>query len=155
MKETGVIGALYGFGMSTLWMGFLIPLYAVGHGFGWLASMSFLLPVPIAWRVSRRLWERASLRGMRDRLRKRRFVPGRSIRRSFGAGFGLGFTLIFLQALLTWFMTPASSFGLELLIDAYHATLGGLASGGLATLLAPLLRRGVPETSALTHSDEP
>lgn len=154
MRETGKLGALYGLGIGSLWMTCLIPLYAIEHGFGWLAGLSFLLPVPFAWRTGRRLWERASLAGMKDlgrrpSLRKRVRTMMRSVFRSFSAGFGFGFTLVFLQALITWFMTPAPTIFQELLWDAYHATLAGTVSGAMGVMLAPLVGRSAPSPTNL------
>lgn len=157
MRETGKLGALYGLGIGSLWMTMLIPLYAIEHGFGWLAGLSFLLPVPIAWRTGRRLWERAALAGMKDlgrrpTLRRRMRTMFRSIFRSFSAGFGFGFTLVFLQALITWFMTPAPTLLQELLWDAYHATLAGTVSGTMGMMLAPLIGRSAPSNTPLLPS---
>lgn len=152
IKEAGVVGSLYGLGIASLWMGWLIPLYAFGHGFGWWAA-AFLLPAPFAFGAARRSWQRAALSTMRQRLRRRGNAG--ALRRSFAAGFGFGFLLVFLQALLTWFMTPAPTFGQELLIDAWHATLGGLLSGTLSTVLAPVIGRLPGRNSgALVPRDE-
>lgn len=149
LRATGKFGANFGLALGALWMSVLMPLYAVAHGFGWAASMAFLLPVPIAWRFGRKLWERASLQGMRDlgkrpSLRKRMRTAVRSVARSFGAGFAFGFTLVFLQALITWFMTPAPTFTEELLIDAFHGSLAGTVTGTFSMLLAPLVGRQAP-----------
>lgn len=149
MRETGKLGALFGLGISSLWMTWLIPLYALGHGFGWLAALAFLLPVPIAWKLGRRLWEQAALAGMRDlgrrpTLRRRLRTLMRGLFRSFGAGFGFGFTLVFLQALITWFMTPAPTLVEELLIDAFHGGLAGTVTGAMGMLLGPLVARPMP-----------
>ncbi len=149
MRATGKFGANFGLALGALWMSVLMPLYAVAHGFGWLASMAFLLPVPVAWRFGRRLWERAAVRGMRDlgkrpSLRKRMRTAMRSVARSFSAGFGFGFGLVFLQALITWFMTPAPTLIEELLIDAFHGSIAGLVTGSFSMLLAPLIGRQAP-----------
>ncbi len=160
IRETGRLGATYGMGMGTMWMAWLLPTYALGHGFGWLAAASFLLAVPLAWRVGRRSWERAALAGMVDTGRKpsprRRFRSfGRGVFRSFAAGYSFGFTLVFLQALMTWFMTPAPTLAMELLLDLYHGAVAGLISGGMSVILAPLASRKVPDaTEALpAHLD--
>lgn len=150
MRITGKLGTLFGLGLSSFWMAWLLPVYALYHGFGWVAAMTFLLPIPIAWRVGRRLWEKAALAGMKDlgkrpSLRRRVKTAFRSIARSFGAGFGFGFTLVFLQALITYFMTPAPTLIAELMIDGFHATLAGLISGGMGVMLAPLVGRPAPE----------
>jgi hypothetical protein len=138
MRATGKFGANFGLALGALWMSVLMPLYAVAHGFGWLASMAFMLPVPMAWRFGRRLWERAAVKGMRD-LGKR---P--SLRKRITAGFGFGFALVFLQALITWFMTPAPTLIEEILIDAFHGSIAGTVTGVFSMLLAPLVGRQAP-----------
>lgn len=149
MRITGKLGATFGLGLGTFWMAWLLPTYAVGHGFGWLAAATFLLPVPIAWKFGRWLWEQASLAGMRDlgtrpSLRKRLNVVFRSMFRAFNAGFGFGFSLVFLTTLITWFMTPAPTLAAELLSDAYHGSVAGLITGFMSMMLAPLVGRGIP-----------
>jgi hypothetical protein len=149
MRATGKFGANFGLALGALWMSVLMPLYAVAHGFGWLASMAFVLPVPMAWRFGRKLWERAAVKGMRDlgkhpSLRKRMRTAVRSVARSFGAGFGFGFALVFTQALITWFMTPAPTLILELLIDARDGFWAGIITGFFSMLLAPLVGRQAP-----------
>ncbi len=150
MRITGRLATVFGLSLSTFWLAWLIPLYAIGHGFGWLAGLSFLLPIPIAWRVGTRLWERAALLGMKD-MGKRPSVARRvrtairSLWRSFGAGFGFGFTLVFLQTLITWFMTPADTFLAELLFDAKDACVGGTLTGTMSVMLAPLVARARPQ----------
>ena len=153
MRETGTMGALVGLGLGSIWMSWLMKIYAVDHGFGWLTASLFLLPVPIAWYVGRKMWERAALQGMKDhvgRLTVRKRVRGffRALGRSFGAGFGFGFTLVFLQALLTWPLTPAPTLGLELLYDFSHATILGTMFGLMGTMLAPMIGRAAPEERA-------
>jgi len=149
MRVTGKLGATFGLGLGTFWMAWLLPTYAVGHGFGWLAAATFLLPVPLAWKFGRRLWEQASLAGMRDlgerpSLRKRLNVVFRSMFRAFNAGFGFGFSLVFLTTLITWFMTPAPTLAAELLSDAWLGSIAGLVTGSMSMMLAPLVGRGVP-----------
>jgi hypothetical protein len=151
MRATGQLGTLFGLSLSMFWMALLIPLYALGHGFGWLAASTFLLPIPLAWRFGRKLWEQASLAGMRDLgrspgLQRRMKVGLRSMFRAFNAGFGFGFALVFLQTLITWFMTPAPTFAAELLADASDASVAGVIIGSMSAMLAPLVARGVPGT---------
>ncbi len=125
---------------STSWLVWLVPLYALGHGFGWFAAMAFLLPIPIAWKVSRRLYQGAAIESIRDANRSstvRRWVG--SAARTFGAGFGFGFTLLFLQGLISWFMTPAPSLAMELFLDGFYALIAGTVSGTTSLLLAPLI----------------
>ncbi len=157
MRITGRLGATFGLGLGSFWLAWLLPTYAIGHGFGWLAASAFLLPVPLAWRFGRRLWEQASVAGMRDlgerpSMRKRLAVVGRSLFRSFNAGFGFGFSLVFLNALVTWFMTPAPTLAIELLTDGYQASVAGVISGGLSMMLAPIVQRSLPSPNSDGHS---
>lgn len=149
MRVTGRLGSVFGLGLGSLWLAWLLPTYAVGHGFGWLAAASFLLPVPIAYKVGRKLWESASLAGMRDlgerpSFKKRLAVMARSMFRAFNAGFGFGFTLVFLTTLITWFMTPAPTLLAELMLDLRDGAIIGTFTGTISMVLAPLIGRGIP-----------
>lgn len=149
MRLTGRLGSVFGMGLGSFWLAWLLPTYAVGHGFGWLAASAFMLPVPIAWKVGRKLWERASVAGMRDlgqrpSFRKRLNVMGRSLFRAFNAGFGFGFSLVFLTTLITWFMTPAPTLAAELLFDLRDGAMIGTITGCVSMMLAPLVARGIP-----------
>lgn len=138
-------GASLNLAASAPWLLWLIPLYALGHGFGWLAALAFLLPVPIAWGVAQRLFEDAAIESIHDAEHEgesplgslQRWTGGTA--RSFVAGFGFGFTLLFLQGLISWFMTPESSLMMELFLDAYNATVGGLVSGSVSMLVSPII----------------
>lgn len=153
MRRTGKLGATLTMTAGAFWMAGLVSLYATAHGFGWLAASAYLLPIPIAWKVGRRLWERASLAGMASLGRKpsaaRRlahFLP--SMFHSFFAGFGMAFTLVFLQGLISWFMTPAPTLLLELLFDVELALQLGVVGGVVTTALAPLVNQAIPERDA-------
>lgn len=153
MREAGLIGVIVCMSVSSLWMSWLFTTYAAFHGLSWLATSLFLLPLPIAWFVGRHMWERAALQGMKDNVGKptlRKRVRGffRGIGRSFGAGFGFGFTLVFLQALITWFFTPAPTFALELFFDFADATVWGTISGFMGMMLGPIVSRPAPEPKA-------
>lgn len=160
MRKAGKRGAVWGMGFGAAWTAFWTSIYAVEHGFGWLAASSFLLPVPFAWRVARRLYEKAALRGMRDlgaapSPRERATGLVRSAGRGFVAGFGFGFALVFLQGLVTWFMTPAPTFAMELFLDARLAAAAGVLTGTMGAMLAPMLSRPVPprrEDGSLTET---
>ena len=150
IRETGLLGAMVGLGIGSIWTSELMWLFAVDHGFGWLASSIFLIPLPIAWYVGRRLWERASLQGMKDHagpLTARKRLRGftRAVGRSFTAGFGFGFTLVFLQALLSGFLDVAPTMSLELLTDLRDGVLIGTMMGLMGVMLGPLVGRPPPE----------
>ncbi len=153
MRETGLLGSVVSMSVASLWMSWLFKAYAVILGFGWLAASAFLLPIPLAWFIGRRLWENAAVQGMKDHMgamtpRKRVRGFAMALVRSFGAGFGFGFTLMFLQALITWFMTPADTLFLELMYDLYDGIVMGTMTGVMGTMLAPLVGRPAPEENA-------
>lgn len=145
VRRSSQVAATTNLAAASPWILWLVPLYAAGHGFGWLAALTFLLPVPIAWMVARRLYEDAAIASLREANLEqergltptRRWISGAA--RSFTAGFGFGFTLLFLQGLISWFMTPAPTLAMELLLDAYLATVAGVFSGGVSMLAAPLI----------------
>lgn len=145
MRRNGRIGAIFNLSLSTGWLSILLPMYAVGHGFGWLAALTFLLPVPIAWKVARRAFERATLNTTKDAgdrsltLGQKLAILPRASLRTAAAGFAFGATLVFLQGLITWFMTPAPTLIEELLIDGLHALYAGSITGAASMALAPLL----------------
>lgn len=164
MRTTGKLGAAFGLGLGLLWLSTLVPFYAFAHGIG-LWALVFFLPLPLAWKVGQKLWEDAALAGMRDvgkrpTLRRRIRALARAIVRGFGAGFGFGFTLIFIQALMTWFFSAAPTLVAELASDTLHATIGGTVFGSFGMLLAPLIARGTPsaemeESRLLEGRDRP
>jgi hypothetical protein len=149
IRAAGKVGATTSLAIGAAWMSWLIPLYAIEHGFGWATSLAYLLPIPIAWKVGRRLWEKAALAGMKDNgssptLLRRMNAFRRSLVRTMIAGFGFGFTLVFLQGLISWFMTPAPTLGLELYLDAMIGAVGGLIAAAGSTVLTPLVSRPPP-----------
>lgn len=148
MKTTGRLGSAFGMGLALLMMSTFLPIYAVTYQVGLLALL-LLLPLPFAWRLGILLWEDAALGGMKDvgkkpTLKRRMRALGRAILRGFGAGFGFGFTLVFMQLLLTWFITPAPTLMAELAADTLDATRAGTVFGAFGMLLAPLISRGTP-----------
>lgn len=158
IRETGKVGAMISMGPGILWMAWLIPAYALQHGFGWLPALAYLLPVPLAWRTSRALFERSALAGMRDHHRgrsaRRRVLAWlRGAMRSYASGFALGFTLTFLQGLISWFMTPAPTLVQELIIDFAVGTWAGMFTGGIGVLLTPLVTRGAPSEEPLALTE--
>ncbi len=157
MKQTGLVASAGGLGVASVWMGaFLLPWYAFGHGFGWVAT-ALLLPVPIAWRVGRRMWERAALEGMKDlgpnptpQQQNRALALGMS--RGMVAGAATGFTLVFLQGLVSWFMTPAPTLALELIVDLYWASGAGVIGAAVGAMFGPLVARGAPTSASSVPS---
>ena len=153
MRETGTLGAMAGLGMAAMWLAGLMNYFATVEGIGWLASCVYLLPLPIAWSVSRRLWERAALQGMKDhvgQLTLRKCVRGfvRSLAWSFGAGFGFGFTLLLIQALISWFITPYGNIMGELGLALAYAVGAGTITGMMGTIMSPVIARPAPEPDA-------
>jgi hypothetical protein len=149
MKTTGKLGASFGMGLGLLWTSHVAWYFAVYLGLGWPAVLLMVLPVPLAWRVGTRLWEDASVGGMRDigkkpNLKRRFRALVKGLFRGFGAGFGFGFTLVFAQLLLSWFVSPAPTLAMELASDLSWATGCGMVGGTFGMLLAPLLAQGAP-----------
>lgn len=152
MKSTGFVGAMGGMTLGALWMSWLIPAYAYGWGFGWWAY-AYLIPVPFVWRWGRRLWERAALQGMKElgpnptqQQQLRTLSSG--MLRGMGAGAGMGFSLIFLQGLISWFMTPAPTLGAELVLDLLYGIWGAGVGATLGAVFGPLVGRAAPRVSA-------
>jgi hypothetical protein len=163
VRRTGRRGSILGLALAALWMTWLLPTYAFGHGFG-LFTLVFLLPLPLATRIGRQLWESAALEGMRHfgettTPAERTGALLRAAMGSFGAGFGFAFNLVFLQALLTWFMTPAPTLGIEVGLDIMTGLTAGLLGGSSAMVLAPLVAPQIPPGQLpylrLAERDEP
>jgi len=152
MKTTGLVGAAGGLALGSVWMGWLVPMYAIGWGFGWLPALAYLLPVPVAWKVGRRLWEKAALQGMKDlgpnptpQQQLRTLSAG--MLRGMAAGAGMGFTLVFLQGLVSWFMTPAPTLIHELVFDLVHGSMGAALGATVGAVFGPLVGRPAPNDS--------
>lgn len=151
MRTIGSLGAAFGLGLGFMWMSVFLPLFAAQQGLAWWQLLPLFLPIPVAWKVGSKLWEDASLAGMRDvgkrpSVRRRLRALGKSVVRGFGAGFGFGFTLLFLQGLMTYIfgLNPAPTLMAELASDAYVGTIAGAVSGTFGMLLAPMVARGAP-----------
>lgn len=127
----------------------LVQDYAVGFGFGYAAAGTYLLPLPLAWMVGRKLFQQGTLSVMKylggnpdsGRQMKSWF---RAMLASFGAGFGFAFTLTFIQGLISWFMTPAPTLWLELYMDVSNAIEAALKAGVVSSVMWPLLCRKAP-----------
>ncbi|MBX2811877.1 MAG: hypothetical protein KTR25_08705 [Myxococcales bacterium] len=149
IKATGLGASSGTMTMGAMWIAWLVHLYATGHGFGWLAASAYLLPVPLAWRVGRKLWESAALQGMKEL--GSRPTPNQQLRtlssgmvRGMMAGAATGFTLVFTQALISWFMTPAPTLLIELIIDLIHGTMGAVVGATIGAVFGPLVGRPAP-----------
>lgn len=152
IKTTGLIGASGGMALGAVWMSWLLPMYAIGHGFGWLAASAYLLPVPFAWSFGRRLWEKAALQGMKElgpnpspQQQLRTLSAG--MLRGMAAGAGMGFSLVFLQALISWFMTPADTIVQEIILDLVHGSMGAVLGATVGAVFGPLVGRAAPGSS--------
>jgi len=148
---TALVGSV-----GTAW---LMYEYAVGWGFGWLAAASFALPMPIAWAVSRKTFQKGAARimgflGRKPTTTKRMIGLMEGTAWSAGAGFAFGFTLVFLQGLISWFMTPAPTLWLELYYDVVNALWCGAVAGTLSVGLGPLLCRKAPADAALPEGEK-
>lgn len=122
-----------------------VPSYA--ERFGWVAAI-FLLPFPVFAGLGFLGWARASRAGMRDAERPwwlRALLAGL---RGAVLGALVGFFVAFFMGLATWFMTPASSFGLELYLDALQALAVAIIGGFIGLLASPLVGRAPPDAPA-------
>lgn len=161
MRTIGSLGAAFGLGLGFMWMSVYLPLFAHQQGLAWWQLIPFFLPIPVAWRVGSRLWEDASLAGMRDvgkrpTMRRRLRALAKSLVRGFGAGFGFGFTLLSLQSLMTYVfgLNPAPTLLQELAAGVYAGTVAGAVSGTFGMLLAPMIARGSPSVEDAEQQSE-
>lgn len=152
IRATSLIGTAGLMSLGSVWVYELLNAYAVGHGFGWLAASAYLLPIPVAWKVGRRLWEQSALEGMKELGSHP--TPARQLRalstgmvRGMTTGAAMGFTLVFSQALISWFMTPAPTLGMELVIDLFHGSLGASVGAVAGAIFGPLASRPAPGAS--------
>jgi hypothetical protein len=143
---------MWGFLLAAYWTGYLVHGYAVYLGFGWLAAASYLLPMPLAWSLGRELFRsnvasNMAALGPAPTLAQR----GRRMAWSTGgcalAGFAAAFTLVFLQGLISWFMTPAPTLALELWYDFIDALKMAVLGGAGTAMLGPLLTVKLPGSS--------
>lgn len=158
IRTTSLVASSGMMSLGAVWMASLIPVYWLGWGFGpW--SLAYLLPVPLAWRLGRKMWDRAALQGMKELGDKP--TPQQQLRtlsagmvRGMAAGAGMGFSLVFLQALISWFMTPAPTLGLELTWDLFHGSMGAAVGAMAGAIFGPLASRPAPG-STLADGREP
>lgn len=136
----------------------LVGDYAVGFGFGYAAAGSYLLPLPLAFMVGRKLYQQGCLSVMKylgpnpDGKRQMKSWLWAMLA-SFGAGFGFAFTLTFLQGLISWFMTPAPTLWLELWMDVTNAVEAAVYGGAVSSVMWPLLCRKAPSRAELTERE--
>lgn len=137
----------------------LIKDYAIGFGFGYAAAGTYLLPLPIAFMVGRKLYQNGSVSVMK--YLGSNPDAGRQVKSwifamlmAACAGFGLAFTLTFLQGLISWFMTPAPTLWLELWMDVTNAASAAVVPGVISGVaMWPLLCRKAPSRAELTAGD--
>lgn len=137
VRRAGSVGALTMALIALPWNLALLSTYASDLGFGWGVSSLFLLAVPAMWWTARWLFERSAIATLRQESRGARWLTATIL--TGISGFGAGFVLVFLQGLLTWFMTPAPTFGLELLLDATIAAMAGFVFGMLSMWVTPVV----------------
>jgi len=139
IRKVGLVGATSSTAVAIPWLAWLMTVYAEPLGFGWGVASTFLLAMPFMWWTARHLFERAAIATLAhddDRPERRWRTAGLL---TFTSGFGAGFVLVFLQGLLTWFMTPAPTIGMEVMIDASVAAMAGVFFGALTLWLTPLV----------------
>jgi hypothetical protein len=82
----------------------------------------------------------AATRG-EDEATRRRTAAVSGVAHSFLAGFTGGFLLLFLQGLMSWFLTPAATLTQELLHDTSWALQYGVVMGSFTAPLGLFLGR--------------
>lgn len=136
----------------------LVSDYAIGFGFGYAAAGTYLLPLPLAFMVGRKLYQNGAFSVMKylgsnpDSSRQVKSWVWAMIF-AFTAGFGFAFTLTFLQGLISWFMTPAPTLFLELWMDVTNAATAAVKAGFLSTVMWPLLCRKAPSRAELAERE--
>ena len=114
--------------------------------FGIWPWLLFVPPLIPAGMVAKRALENAALGSMaattgnNEAARSRR-AAWSGVVRSFCAGFTGGFSLLFLQGLLSWFLTPAPTLAQELFLDVRFAATYGVLFGVIAAPLGLVLGR--------------
>lgn len=158
LRRVSFWASTFTFGWCALATASLVSDYAVGFGFGYAAAGTYLLPLPLAFMVGRKLYQQGCLSVMK--YLGANPDGGRQIKSwfwamlmCFGAGFGFSFTLTFLQGLISWFMTPAPTLWLELWMDVTNAAGAALTAGAISSVMWPLLCRKAPGRVELTESD--
>ena len=128
----------------------LMTDYAVGFGFGYAAASSYLLiPLPLAWLVTRPLYRRAALAIMRmlgpapGVVHWARALVAAGVA-SATLAFVFQFVVVFVQGGISWFMTPAPSLMAELHMDVMNALEAAIRAGAIASLMPVVLCRRVP-----------
>ena len=144
--------AAFTFGYAS-WVSYgLVADYAVGFGFGYVAAGTYLLPLPLAWMVGRKLYQQGTLSVMKylgaspDGSRQVKSWMWAMLM-AFGAGFGFMFTLTFIQGLISWFMTPAPTLWLEIYMDITNAAEAAVRAGFFSSVMWPLLCRKAPSAN--------
>ncbi|MBI4863119.1 MAG: hypothetical protein HY815_23065 [Candidatus Riflebacteria bacterium] len=144
--------ATFGLTAGLAWTTWLVWWYAVQLEFGWLRAAAYLLPIPLAWSVARDLFQKSVTSSMQAlgpsptiEQRARESIKG--IGKSYLVGFSAAFTLVFLQGLISWFMTPAPTIWLELWLDLKDALYLAVYGGAVTASIGPLLAPKVPSSS--------
>jgi hypothetical protein len=132
------IGSFVAFKFSFLYSQFL--------NFGVWPWLLFVPPLVPAGIMAKRALENAALGSMaatggHDEGARSRSAAVSGVLRSFWAGFVGGYSLLFLQGLLSWFLTPAPTLAQELLLDATFALPYGVLFGMFTAPLGLLLGR--------------
>jgi hypothetical protein len=122
--------------------------------FGLWPYLLFLPPLIPAAYVAKRSLENAALASMAstrgdDPGARARSAALSGVFHSFTAGFAVGFVLLFLQGLMSWFLTPAPTLFQELFFDATLATQYGVIMGAFTAPLGLVLGRKAIDPRAL------
>src|SRR5262245_16919272 len=139
---------------------YLSMVYSQLLHFGAWPWLLFVLPLVPAAMVAKRSLENGALAAMAstggdsDGARSRS-AAFHGFLRSFAAGFKGGFALLFLQGLMSWFLTPAATIGQELILDTALALQVGVAMGALTAPLGLFLGFKLVNPRALPAAPQP
>lgn len=143
----GRLGTFFVLGLAG-WTTYNISLfYGQFLNFGLWPWLLFVPPLVPAAIHTKRALEDAALASMaatrgEDEGTRRRTAALAGVLHSFKAGFTGGFLLLFLQGLMSWFLTPAASLAQEVVLDATVALQYAFVMGSFTAPLGLVLGRG-------------
>ena len=139
---------------------YLALVYSQLLHFGAWPWLLFVPPLVPAAMVAKRSLEDGALAAMASTggesdLARSRSAAFHGFLRSFVAGFKGGFALLFLQGLMSWFMTPAATIAQELILDTVLALQAGVVMGALTAPLGLFLGFKPVNPRALPAAPQP
>ncbi|MBI2568986.1 MAG: hypothetical protein HYV63_18355 [Candidatus Schekmanbacteria bacterium] len=160
IRRFGTAGLVMSLLPTTAFTVFWTWIYVTEHQLGLLPFVLFGLPMLLLPIIARDRFERAGLNAMAatrgSTMGSRRASAAVSgLVRSFLAGFAAGGAVVFIQALLTWFMTPAPTIGQEIVQDLLDAGQWGVITGLVTSVLGLTMAIDPPEPEELTSGAYP